>query len=796
MNKKNKKILVVNSLYKYFKKYGHIEQILKDVTFDVYKEDFFGIIGESGSGKSTIGKCIIRLYSASNGTIFFRNKLISQNKISKKRKKWICHNIQMIFQDPLSSLNPKKNVLSLISEPLIINKSINKKALIFLKSVHQVNRFDRNDLIWGDYLLTNTYLIQFYTKMNKKYEMMINKFSLLCENKKLFSEPEFLEEIYHIFADVESCYQEQIQKIYKYSKGIKKLITKKIKKIEIEESLENFKEENLTTSKNNLKLLDIKAELIKTKNELSDLKENIKIQYCEQNAKLLKSLIDTFLNEIKVVKEERNYTTELTRSLYLKVKGKLLADSLIIFKKISENKYIESNKIRLYSKLISFRVQSKYSSILKKCTLLAKISQQINALEDETKGTDLIGKYRDIYHQINEELTILVEEDFTSTDKEIAAIILNCKNMSNKTGITYERKFEDLKSHVLCLKSDLEIQKSKYKESDDFLKDQKKEEAIKIKYAEYLKNKKIDFIANQKDFKIKNLPLIKSQNEEINKLKKEYIVLSLKFDIIIKKMNFFFAIYINKNKLKRDVDELIKLNLNKTELNNSALNLKSYFFEFNVQMDEINLYRTLRSRSYLILLLNIKQLKTFMIRAKVYSSLNKVGLKNEHAYRYPHEFSGGQRQRIVIARALIAKPKLIIADEPISALDVSIQAQVVNIMKKLSEKNKITFIFIAHDLSMVNHVSNRMIILHKGKIVEKGDTKEIFKNPVHPYTISLINASPELSKIHVDLASFGDKNDYDLSYNENNLPQLFSVSDEFEHFVLATEKQIKKWIKK
>ena len=122
--------------------------------------------------------------------------------------------------------------------------------------------------------------------------------------------------------------------------------------------------------------------------------------------------------------------------------------------------------------------------------------------------------------------------------------------------------------------------------------------------------------------------------------------------------------------------------------------------------------------------------------------LEKVGLSPAHAERYPHQFSGGQRQRVGIARALVMKPKLIIADECISALDVSIQAQVVNLMKDIQAETGCAYLFIAHDLSMVKYISDRIGVLHLGYLVETGTTEEIFSDPIHPYTKSLLSAVP------------------------------------------------------
>lgn len=134
-------------------------------------------------------------------------------------------------------------------------------------------------------------------------------------------------------------------------------------------------------------------------------------------------------------------------------------------------------------------------------------------------------------------------------------------------------------------------------------------------------------------------------------------------------------------------------------------------------------------------------------KERVLKLLNVVGLETYHALRYPHEFSGGQRQRIGIARALAVSPEIIIADEPVSALDVSIQAQILNLMREIQVQFNLSMIFVAHDLSVVKHVSDRIVVMYLGRICEISDKRELFNKPHHPYTISLLSAIPRINPI-------------------------------------------------
>ena len=177
---------------------------------------------------------------------------------------------------------------------------------------------------------------------------------------------------------------------------------------------------------------------------------------------------------------------------------------------------------------------------------------------------------------------------------------------------------------------------------------------------------------------------------------------------------------------------------------------------------------------------------------KVENMIKEVGLLPEHLTRYPHEFSGGQRQRIGLARAMVMEPELVVADEPISALDVSIRAQVLNLMKKFQEEKGTTYLFIAHDLSIVRFISDRIGVIYKGNIVEIAEAEELFNFPLHPYTRSLISAipipDPKLEKnksLYIYDPSMHD-------YSEDT-PELVCIGN--DHWVYGNKKEIEEYTK-
>ena len=210
-------------------------------------------------------------------------------------------------------------------------------------------------------------------------------------------------------------------------------------------------------------------------------------------------------------------------------------------------------------------------------------------------------------------------------------------------------------------------------------------------------------------------------------------------------------------------------------------------------IQNIGLFPHMNIEDNISYVLRLQKTDPQMIKERVHELIVMMDLDQDILKRYPDELSGGQKQRIGIARALIMNPDLIIADEAISALDVSIQAQVVNLMKKIQKETGIAYLFIAHDLSMVKYISDKIGVLHLGHLVETGTTEEIFDNPIHPYTKSLLSAiphpNPRVEKV---------RKSFTYDYKESGVDYTKGTEHLVDgtHYVLATDEEFEKWTKK
>lgn len=278
--------------------------------------------------------------------------------------------------------------------------------------------------------------------------------------------------------------------------------------------------------------------------------------------------------------------------------------------------------------------------------------------------------------------------------------------------------------------------------------------------------------------------------EGLNNLKDVLPLYLLQYDEFV--FNKIYNQFINANNLQ---DKVISFDQLINDVKENDYNNEQYYDALLAYLINQKAEQTLVDRLYLFKMNRANVIKNIFrdqISDKlIMSILKQVGMDESVLKRFPLEFSGGQQQRIGIARSIVLRPKLLVADEPISALDVSIQAQVVNIFNDLKEKFNLTIVFIAHDLRMVEYISDRIAVMNKGTLLEIGPTQEIIKNPIHPYTKSLLDAVPSIDSHKGSLIGrVYDPNMHD--YSKDNQPDWIELEN--KHFVLATQTELEQWL--
>lgn len=801
------KVLDVKDLAIIFSRQGKPFIAVNQISFDIKKGEIFGLVGESGSGKTTTGRAALGLVKHSYGTITLNNRRVpsSSHYTSKKSNEWLAKNVQMIFQDPLTSLNPSKRVIDIVLEGFknfnpykVQAKNFIQEKKIALKWYRKLKSYDQ--------LLINNYKDQ-VTNLQSLYDQL---YSLILKNKLMWSEDK---------NDIKDNYYQSI-KAAKTKHQL--LIARKLQIIREELRNVRFKTKQL---------------LIKT--GLNDWEKKWQIEY-DKNIAFLNAEKSKLLQELQ--EKELFYKEKLNNAILKWNNKKVAIDQLTDEKAIILNELINNHQkrsdelIKRYDdeqKNIGIKYKSSIENANEEKDLIA-----IKSLKNEQKADLRILKielYKEI--KLEKKKIISLKRDFLNYRLSSLSILRVEINKAKKS----LRKLRYQDSHKFKVLSK-KIEKAEHKwenEKNDDRKnfvDQIKLQEFQVEYKSRINevNEKFEKLIVMDKEKIpkfiqeakikkqkamqellikweKNITEIKQLkinifNEE-NKLRNLKELINKSNVINRKNAKLIIEQYIKfKKQLKleyyNEIDNLKQLSLNDDEIYNSKINLEKQFINKNNELLEEYFEKLLKIDLYQAQKLKLKyeynsyfSYKAIKERTKqkAYETLQSVGLLAEHADRFPFEFSGGQRQRIGIARALVMHPELLVADEPISALDVSIQAQVINILKDLREKYKLSILLIAHDLRMVHYICDRIAVIRNGVIIEMGSADEIFYHPVHPYTKSLISAVPSINNIGQKIKVLK-YNPHSHGYNEEIKPLWHQISQ--THKVLATNEEFQLWTKK
>ncbi len=778
-----KPLIEINDLSVNFSRGGKLFEAVKSANLKIYENDIVGIVGESGSGKTTLGRATISLWDHAKGEVKIDGRTLPNKRIKSVSDKnvWVYEAGQMIFQDPTSSLNRQQKVLDIVSEGIKNFKTVEYESL---KKVEELDKEIKNISDKIKYIEDEKFRNEFATKEAKNEE-----FSKLIANSK--------------------------------NKDFDTYVNDYAEYTELNEKLSSLKEELDKTKLN-------------TKNELDILKKKIKSEKLivkeenENDWEFFKNAIEEAEDELKKISERNNKNPERVKagiekrlSHYVKyinkksnkIDGKILneigfKDANVEPSKNKESiasmeKWLENKKAKTKAISDKEEISKKEQAILDEYRpLIAQVASLCEAVKlIEVKNDELISIYNTrafdfLYEFIDDKIAdrinylrnlvddldkrLILEEDKWNNhlkDNEDDPLNKEKEDSYNKA-ISY---LEEYRAYLVSLVIEYRVLRVKYKE---WLSDSIKTFSKKIKES----NNKFELLAvslttwkgeQRKDYIERNSAI------KIKELERKVSELEISINDISTKYNDIEDILGNvKETLSKEIEKINSIQVTKDVTNEEKDQIKQLTSNMNNLILKKDTYEALTKQGGLL---------DDEIKRRVIEILKIVGLNEEAINKFPDQFSGGQKQRIGIARTLISNPKLIIADEPISALDVSVQAQVINLLKELHEKLGLTMMFIAHDLEMVHYISTKIVVIYRGNIVEYGDADKVYKSPKHPYTQSLIAAMPSLKVIGKKL----EVSEYkwsDHAYNEFSGPKLHQIEE--DHFVFGTEKEIKEWTKK
>ncbi|WP_051630151.1 ATP-binding cassette domain-containing protein [Mycoplasma simbae] len=781
MKKDNAKlILEVQGLKKYFTNAGIVNKAVNDVSFNLHEGEIVGLIGESGSGKTTVGRSLLRLYDDFNGFVTLDGKVISGKRISRAQTKFLRKNVQMIFQDPHASLNGQKNIYSTLKEPLVVNGIIKNKIKDILKD-------------WTD--IKEMY---FYTFQQKYKSLELQNLKSINDLAKEFFAP-WVAKLQAWKIDESLSYEDNFNAYYGYLEHKQNMESQIVNNMYYNtDELMNFYFHKQADFRNSNLELD-ESELKAAKDHYLKTIQLSKMTLKQYNALEKVRVYKQQIKELEQAWKERkvansntftNFIVEFKKDAQIYRNARWVAPKLDIYSHNLKNQLLSLKLNKVTKKLKSELKNLTYQQVRAVIEQLQEYSKHF--FTEHLLALNYTPKLKEQIKEVIEQKFDFCFEEWTKVDAQNFKHYLD--SLSQLREQIHANENIPVANHKFASQEDIAKAKQAYDKALQVNKQMLEQYIVEH-------NEKIAQLSELVDqeqnryYELKNLQT--QANALVEQAHKTFIAfLHAEFNKL--KQN---------NASKQELSEHSKLiKLYTTKVKSKQATLKSFQIEAKYLKRDVRAIKVLlgidtaRAADSKAVKIAKKLSGNFiarflitnlLIKTTIYKSLEDVGLLKQFAFRYPHEFSGGQRQRIVIARALITQPKVIVADEPIASLDISIQAQVVNLLKDLCEKKNIGMIFIAHDLSMIEYIADRVEIMHYGKVVESGDTEKVYAKPIHPYTINLFKAIPKISNANEKFENISFELDYFKGQQYPNVPELFQV--EPEHFIYGTASQAEQW---